>query len=420
MLILVSPRYILIGQRKLFPNLLQVHELQRRRLLTQTRRILLINYEFPPIGGGGGNATLHLAREFAKSGHEPFVLTSAWQDLPAAEDANGIKIRRIESLRRHADHSSLFEMLAFMISALLSAPGWARQWKCEVALVFFTVPCGPIGWLLKRLLNVPYCISLQGGDVPGFDPDKLRLHHAVAGPAIRYLWHDAAAVAANSKGLAALAHQFEPHANVQVIPAGADLDGIAAKTEYRETNCTQLLFVGRFVSQKGLDVLFDSLASIDPALNWHMTLVGDGPDRASLTSQASDLGLTRHITFKAWVEKQKLPDIYRKADIFLLPSRDEGMANALLEAMAAGLPVIGTRVAGTSEVMRDGETGILVPPENSANLAAAITALIKDPERRGVYGRAARARVESSFSWTAAAAQWANILEDAIDTVSSR
>jgi len=387
--------------------------------LAQTRRILLINYEYPPVGGGGGNATLHLAREFAKLGHRPFVLTAAWGNLPSAEIVSGVTVRRIAALRRHADRSSIFEMLIFVISALLSAPGWARQWKCDVALVFFAVPCGPIGWILKRLLKMPYCISLQGGDVPGFDAGNLRMHHAIAGPVIRHLWHDAAAVAANSKGLAALAHRFDSRANVRVISAGADLEGIAPKSDYASTQSTELLFVGRFVEQKGLDVLFDALAKIDSSLDWHMTLVGDGPERSSLMSRATRHHIKNRITFKPWAAKSALPGIYRNADIFLLPSRDEGMANALLEAMAAGLPVIGTRVSGTTEVMRDGETGILVRPKNADDLAAAITALSKDDKRRAVYGRAARARVESSYSWATAAAKWIDVLESVLHTKSA-
>lgn len=382
--------------------------------LTQSRRILLINYEYPPIGGGGGNATRHIAHELAKLGHQPFVVTAAWGDLPLTEYTNGVTLRRIPALRRHADRCSIFEMLAFVIAALLAAPGWARQWKIEVALVFFTVPCGPIGWLLKRLLQVPYCLSLQGGDVPGFDPGQLNTHHAVAGPVIRHLWRDAAAVIANSEGLADLARRFERRTRIDVIPAGADLVGITPKSDYSFDQNVDILCVGRLVKQKGLDILFEALGKLDPNLNWHLTVVGDGPERSALTSQAARLNLSTRITFKAWTEKSLLPDIYRGADIFVLPSRDEGMANVLLEAMAAGLPVIGTNIAGTAEVMMNEKTGLLVPPESVDALASALTTLISDGARREIYGRAARERVETSYSWSNAAAQWATVLENAI------
>ncbi len=388
--------------------------------MTQSRRILLINYEYPPIGGGGGNATLHIARQLVAKGHKPFVLTAAWGDLPLTEHVDGVVVRRVAALRRHADRCSIFEMFVFLISASLAAPGWARHWKCDAVLVFFTVPCGPIGWVLKRVLKLPYCLSLQGGDVPGFDPGELRMHHILAGPIIRYLWRDAAAVVANSNGLAELAGQFDSDTNIEVIPAGADLDGITPKSNYSSSGHIELLFVGRFVKQKGLDVLLGALGTLHSDLNWRLTLVGDGPELKSLKMLANDLGIASKTTFKPWTDKKSLADIYGGADIFLLPSRDEGMSNVLLEAMAAGLPVIGTTVPGTTEVIRDQIDGVIVPPENIDTLAAAVAELIQDERRREILGRAARARVESTYSWSKSAAQWADVLEQSIQGESAK
>ena len=147
---------------------------------------------------------------------------------------------------------------------------------------------------------------------------------------------------------------------------------------------------------------------------WRLTIVGGGPERSALTAQAARLNIAGRITFKAWTDRSALPGIYRNADVFVLPSRAEGMANALLDAMASGLSVIGTRVAGTAEVMTDEKTGLLVPPENSDELAAAIATLVNDGARREAYGRAARVRVETSYSWASAAERWAAVLENSI------
>ena len=90
-------------------------------------RILLINYEYPPIGGGGGNATRHIARGLAQLGHQPFVLTAKWGDLPADEVSDGVTIHRIAALRRRPDRSSVGEMVAFMVAGALAAPRLARE-----------------------------------------------------------------------------------------------------------------------------------------------------------------------------------------------------------------------------------------------------------------------------------------------------
>ena len=143
-------------------------------------------------------------------------------------------------------------------------------------------------------------------------------------------------------------------------------------------------------------------------------MVGDGPERETLTAQAKRLNIEGRITFKGWTDKSVLLGIYREADIFVLPSRDEGMANVLLEAMASGLPIIGTDVAGTSEVMINNKTGLLVPSESATALASAIISLVDSSSRRETYGRAARERIEASYSWTSTAVKWSTVLENVI------
>lgn len=374
-------------------------------------RILLINYEYPPIGGGGGNATQQTARAFARMGHQVYVLTAAWGNLPAEEIDEGVTIKRIPALRRRADRCSILEMLAFIVAGLFAAPTLARVWKIDVALAFFALPSAPIAWYLKRACQIPYAISLQGGDVPGFDPGRMRLYHKLTGGVISALWRDAAAVVANSQGLATLARTHDPGATIGMIPAGADLTGIAPKTTYAQPGPINLLFVGRLVKQKGLDVLIAALAKMDLALKWRLILVGDGPEWPAIAGEAARLGLADRLDLRGWVTKDALPAMYREGDIFVLPSRDEGMANALLEAMAAGLPVVGTRVAGTGEVVIQGETGLLVAPEDEDALGAALAALIKDEPRRAAFGRAGRKRVETTFGWDIVASAWMSVME---------
>jgi len=387
--------------------------------VTIPRRILLINYEYPPLGGGGGNATRHIAHAFARMGHKPFVLTAAWDDLPMTAEHEGVTIHRIRAMRARADRATVREMVAFMAAAALAAPRLAKQWKIDACLVFFGLPCGPIGWLLKRTNGLPYVISLQGGDVPGFDPGFMANYHRMTGGIISYLWRDASAVIANSNGLAALARAHAPDRDIGVIPAGGDVIGITPKNDYAHGGEVRLLFVGRLVKQKGLDVLLTALAKVSSALKWRLVMAGDGPEWPMIAAQAARLALVDRIELHGWQGWNTLPATYRAADIFVLPSRDEGMPNALLEAMATGLPVIGTRIAGTQEAVLDGETGLLVPAEDADALADALTKLIADPTRWEPMGRAGRARVETYFSWNSVAEKWLDVIERAIQAKQS-
>ncbi|MDX2225462.1 MAG: glycosyltransferase family 4 protein, partial [Rhodospirillaceae bacterium] len=114
--------------------------------------------------------------------------------------------------------------------------------------------------------------------------------------------------------------------------------------------------------------------------------------------------------FLGWCRKEELPAIYRAADVFVLPSRDEGMSNALLEAMAAGVPALCTDVAGMRDVITPGETGLIVPPEDPDALSKALLTLLTDTDLRARLGRAGRGHVVRRFSWTRAARSWRAIL----------
>ena len=377
-------------------------------------KILLINYEYPPLGGGAGQATASLAREFAAAGHEPLVLTSRFAGQPALEETAGFRIRRVPVIRRRADRCTPPEMLTFLLSASFAALGSVRAWKPDAAIAFFGIPSGPVGLLLRLTGGVPYIVSLRGGDVPGFQPYDLALFHRLLGPVIRLLWKNAAAVVANSAGLRTLALRFAPELPVAVIPNGVDAQTFhpAAENERTSGGPVRLLFVGRVVFQKGLDVLLRALADLPAPLAWELEIIGDGDQRAALTAEAARLGLAARITFAGWCDRARIAGRYRAADIFVFPSRDEGMPNVVLEAMASGLPIVATAIAGSEELVREGENGHLVPAEDAAGLTAALSRLIADPAQCRAMGRASRAIVEREYTWARVAASYLEMLRE--------
>ncbi len=131
----------------------------------------------------------------------------------------------------------------------------------------------------------------------------------------------------------------------------------------------------------------------------------------ALQALAKALGIAKRVTFLGWQSRTDLIEQYKKASLFLFPSRHEGMPNALLEAMASGLPVIATCIAGNEELVADGETGILVPSEDVDALGVAIRKLLTDGVLRQQMGLASRRRVEENYSWESTAKQYAILLE---------
>lgn len=372
-------------------------------------RLLLLNYEYPPLGGGAANATACTARELARRGVAVEVLTSAFDDLPACETTpDGVTVRRIPTLRRRRDRSSVLEMLAFLASSMIAVPCAVRRFRPDAVIAYFGLPCGPAAGLARVLCGVPYVVSLRGGDVPGFQYEGIGVYHRLAGPVIRAVWRKAAAVVANSDGLAALARRFAPEVPVTVVPNGVDATLFTPVAENRKhtDGPLRLLVVGRLVRQKGVDCLLDAMARLpDPAVV-ALTVVGDGPARPELEAQAARLGLSGRVAFVGWRGRDELPGLYQTADVFVLPSRDEGMPNVVLEAMACGLPVVATDIPGSRDLVVDGETGVLMAVDDTAALHAALAQLAADPQARQRMGTAGRQRVAEHFSWGAVAAAY--------------
>ena len=192
-------------------------------------------------------------------------------------------------------------------------------------------------------------------------------------------------------------------AKCTVIPFGVE-GAVSDQSEQRhaaeirrDSSQPIVLFVGRLVPYKGVDVLLDAMAG----LNAVALIVGEGPQRATLEAQAHRLGISSRVRFLGSVADQELASLYRACDVFVLPSvtRQEAFGVVQLEAMAAGKPVVSTDLGtGVGWVNRHGETGYVVPPRDAGALGDAIRALLADPDLRRSMGEAAMRRVRSAFT----------------------
>ena len=375
-------------------------------------RLLLINYEYPPLGGGGGNATGHLAREFARSGHVVTVLTSAWRGLPPRQDSEGVSIIRMPAGRTSPAVCPPLELLAFVISGLARATALTARSRPDVILAFFGFPSGPVAWRVARSLRVPYVLSLRGSDVPRPEIRGREHLEVLMRPALRFVWRRAAALTAVSEGLKAAAEANGAPANIRVIGNGVDCDRFHPD-EGAHGRGLRLLYAGRLQRFKGVHHLIRAVARVRRTAKAPIALeiAGEGPERACLEGLASGVGLSDVVEFSGWVAREEMPRVYRRADLFVLPSYVEGMPNVVLEAMASGLPVIGTDVPGTREVIMDGVNGYLAPPKDEGALAERIAFMAARPEERRRMATAARAQAKK-FSWKRIADRYLELLAE--------
>ena len=366
-------------------------------------RLLLVNYEYPPLGGGAGTATAGLARAFTELGCEVVVLTSRFRGQPAREESSGFTIVRVPVLRRRLDRCNPVEMLTFLVSACIGALRVTRAWRPDVTIAFFGIPSGPVGLLLRRVRGVPYIVSLRGGDVPGFEWAWIsRLYHVFTTPVLRYIWRRAHRVVANSKGLAQLAQKTTPDVPIAVAPNAVQLPAAPGEAPPSNGKGPRLLTMGRLTQQKGIDLLFRALTELKDT-PFRLDIAGDGPERVALEKLAAELGLADNVRFLGWVGREQLPQVFGSADVFVLASHIEGMPNVVLEAMAYARPVVCTRVSGSDELVTNGVTGLMVEVGNQTQLVAALRKVLTDAQLRSSMGAAGRARVEEHFTWTATA-----------------
>ena len=178
-----------------------------------------------------------------------------------------------------------------------------------------------------------------------------------------------------------------------VIPNAVDVAG-APRSQPVERERPVILAVGRLKAPKDFLTLIRALADLPPG-SFEAVIVGDGPDRARLDEEIRVLGLGDRVRLAG--ERRDVPELLAGADVFVLPSRSEGHPVSVLEAMAAGLPVVASRVGGVPEQVSEGETGLLVEPGDSGDLAAALRRLVADAPLRRRLGAAGRARAEQAF-----------------------
>src|SRR6516162_6622802 len=220
---------------------------------------LLINYEYPPVGGGAATASRNLALALRRRKNRVVVLTSAYERLRGASDEDGIVVIRIPALRRSVHRSSLLQMAAYLLSACRQVVRAADCYKADRVIAFFSIPGGAVARWLQLRRSTPYIVSLRGGDVPGTEPKLSGFYRLLLGLRRHILGH-AREIVAPSIGLKQLSEAADP-VSVRVIPNGVD-PMFFRPSENRELGQLLLLFVGRLHWQKNVSALVFVLEEI--------------------------------------------------------------------------------------------------------------------------------------------------------------
>jgi glycogen synthase len=384
-------------------------------------RVMVLNYEYPPLGGGAGVATAALAKGLAERGVQVDVVTAAVgpgserRTSPRGEttQAGGLRLFRVRSRRTGIHEAGMLDAASYLVGALPLARRLLRTYQYDAVHFFFSLPTGALLPFLN-LRDTRVIVSLRGSDVPGYDLHNriLQWMHGVLAPLTRWIWRRADKVVALSESLGALATQTLPELRYGVVPNGVDLQLFhpaqpSAETANGRIKC---LAVARLVERKGLDTLIRAIAQLEPG-RFELAIVGDGPDRTALRELAVSLGVAQKVQFLGSLHRAEVAQRYREADLFTLPSTAESFGNVFAEALASGLPVVATRVGGIPDLVEHGTNGLLVPPGDPVALAQAIRYLGSDPELRQQMSQCNRTKAEATYEWAQVTSRYLSIYE---------
>lgn len=369
---------------------------------------LLINYEYPPLGGGAASATRNLGAALSRRGNRVVVLTSAYKHHRGASEEDGMTVVRVPAWRTSIHRSGIVQMTAYILSSSLDAPRVAKRYHVERVLAFFSIPGGVVARWLQCRRAIPYAVSLRGGDVPGTEPG-LRIFYKVLTGLRRNIIRHARYITAPSVGLKNLSERADPF-TVQAIPNGVDCKYFKPGPQTQHLPLT-LLSVGRLHRQKNVQRMLEVLLAIRDQSGLPATarVIGDGPERQNLETFARQHHLVGAVSFEGWLPRSDVAAAYRSATVLVQLSSYEGMSNTMLEALASGLPVVASRIPENMELIEPDTNGLLFGPgEEASQIAQAILRLHERPDLRTRMSLQARQRVIEKYTWDRVAEMYEN------------
>jgi len=333
-------------------------------------KILVLNYEFPPLGGGGSYVSHQIAEGLAAKGHQVDVVTMAFKGLPEKEVLGNMTIYRVKCWRTKKEMCHPWEQVTYLVSAYRFISQKLDVASYDVCHANFIIPTGWLALRLKNRYGLPYLLSAHGSDVIGYNPRFKALYPLLRGQ-WRKIVEGAPVLTCASEFLAGRVRETLPEANIAIIHHSI-IGGFAPLPKEKS-----MLTVQRLFNNKRVNMIVGALNSIDMK-GWKLYVVGDGPEMENLKNQAAG---NPGIVFTGWIDHDdpRLAELYGKAAAFVFASAFENMPMTVIEALLSGCYPLLSDITGNRDIVKEDEYFFSDEAELAAKLKVVLERDVSKP-----------------------------------------
>ncbi len=317
------------------------------------KKILILNYEYPPLWWGAWVVSKEYAQGLVKLWNEVTVITTRFEWEPELFENWNLKIIRLKSRRKKIFQSNPIEMLSWAVKSIFYLNKYLVVYNFDLCIWFFSIP----GWIVTKYLNkkynIPYIISTHWHDIPGFYPEKMRKFHILTNWYTKKIWEKAKKILVLTTEMKKLADNFWNTDKNIILPNGCYNDFFYPDLS-KKANIFNILFVWRLVDQKDPYTMLKAINILKS--NWSnfiVNIVWDGPMKKELQEYIEKNNLEENINFTWWLTKEELREYYQKSHIQVCSSKVEAMSVAILESIYSWLYIISTPISWNTDMIQE-------------------------------------------------------------------
>jgi glycosyltransferase involved in cell wall biosynthesis len=363
-----------------------------------------------------GSFLVETTRHLKGRGHNITIFAPSYEGCPS-HSIDGVEVHRFRYFLRKWENLThgqgaparirnrfyLFVACFYVLAGLVEIGRFSRRKRVDIVHVHWPFPHGAWGLLARRFCRGALILNFHGAEL------LLGNTFSIVDPTLRFLCRRADAIICNSNYSAERVKALVDRP-VSVIPFGTTVAARPRTVAVPENSVRSILFVGRLIPRKGVDVLLEAVPRVLQRVAARIDIVGDGVMRADWMALADRLGIGSLTTFHGFVSNDRLERFYASADVFVLPAVEdirgdtEGLGVVLVEALSFRLPVIASNVGGIPDVIHHAQTGLLVPQRDPAALADGIVRLLTDGDLARRLSEEGLQRATTYFDWKRIAA----------------